>query len=74
MPPTRAEHALEWVASVIQIGGYAARAFALAPWNHYLFLGGVLRRSAVGVLWHDRAIMLIHAVALGAMVAGMTAH
>lgn len=41
--------------------------------NLYLFLIGVLGWFAVGVLWNDRAIMLIHIVALGAMVAGMSA-
>ena len=43
------------------------------PWNLYLFLFGVVGWFAVGVLWNDRAIMLIHIAALAAMMAGMTA-
>ena len=62
---------LKWVASVIQILGYTATAFGWTPWNLYLFLAGVSGWFAVGVLWNDRAIMLIHIVALGAMIAGM---
>ncbi len=62
---------VKWVASIIQIMGYTATAFGWTPWNLYLFLVGVLGWFAVGVLWNDRAIMLIHFVALGAMVAGM---
>lgn len=62
---------LKWVASVIQILGYAATAFEVTPWNIYLFLCGVLGWFVVGVLWNDRAIMLIHLVALGAMIAGL---
>lgn len=62
---------IKWVASVIQITGYAATAFGFVPWNIYLFLVGVLGWFVVGVLWNDRAIMLIHLVALGAMVAGL---
>lgn len=64
---------VKWVASIIQIMGYSATAFGWTPWNLYLFLIGVLGWFAVGVLWNDRAIMLIHIVALGAMVAGMSA-
>ncbi|TCS65655.1 DUF6552 family protein [Primorskyibacter sedentarius] len=62
---------VKWVASLIQIMGYSATAFGWTPWNLYLFLVGVLGWLAVGVLWNDRAIMLIHFVALGAMLVGM---
>ncbi|MGI9305791.1 MAG: DUF6552 family protein [Gammaproteobacteria bacterium] len=37
----------------------------------YLFLAGLIGWFAVGVLWKDKAIMLIHAVALAALLAGM---
>lgn len=67
----RLAFAVKWVASVIQIAGYAATAFGLTPLNLYLFLGGVVGWLAMGLLWNDRAIMLIHLVALGAMLAGM---
>jgi TM2 domain-containing membrane protein YozV len=63
---------VKWAASIIQIMGYTATAFGWTPWNLYLFLAGVLGWFAVGVFWNDRAIMLIHIVALGAMVAGMS--
>ncbi|WP_163849650.1 DUF6552 family protein [Pseudooceanicola aestuarii] len=62
---------VKWVASAIQIAGYAATGFGWTPANLYLFLVGVLGWFAVGVLWKDRAIMLVHLVALAAMVAGM---
>ena len=68
----RAAFALKWLASVIQILGYGATAFGWTPWNLYLFVFGVLGWFAVGVLWNDRAIMLIHIVALVAMIAGMS--
>lgn len=73
MPATgRIVFNLKWFASIIQIMGYTATAFGWTPWNLYLFLVGVLGWFAVGVLWNDRAIMLIHIVALGAMLAGMS--
>ncbi|MGB5557504.1 MAG: DUF6552 family protein [Paracoccaceae bacterium] len=62
---------LKWVASVIQIMGYSATAFGMTPLNIYLFLVGLVGWFIVGVMWNDRAIMLIHAVALAAMVVGL---
>lgn len=62
---------LKWAASVIQILGYSATAFGYTPMNIYLFLVGLVGWFIVGVLWNDRAIMLIHVVALGAMLVGM---
>ncbi|MDP5217099.1 ubiquinone biosynthesis methyltransferase UbiE [Ruegeria sp. 2205SS24-7] len=73
MPPLeRLAFILKWGASIIQIMGYTATALGWTPVNLYLFLVGVLGWFAVGVLWNDRAIMLIHIVALGAMLVGMS--
>ena len=63
--------AVKWGASAIQIMGYTATGFGWAPWNLYLFLVGVVGWFAVGALWNDKALMLVHLVALGAMIAGM---
>lgn len=62
---------LKWLASIVQILGYAATAFGMTPLNIYLFLIGLVGWFAVGVLWRDRAIMLIHVVALAAMITGL---
>ena len=62
---------VKWGASIIQILGYTATGFGWTPWNLYLFLIGVLGWFAVGALWNDKALMLVHLVALGAMIAGM---
>lgn len=73
--PARSDHlafTIKWVASVMQILGYAATGFNWSPWNVYLFLGGVAGWLAVGVLWNDRALILIHAVALVAMFIGLS--
>lgn len=62
---------LKWAASIVQIMGYSATAFGLTPLNIYLFLIGLVGWFAVGIMWKDRAIMLIHIVALAAMLAGL---
>lgn len=67
----RLAFAIKWVASVIQIFGYGATAFGMTPLNIYLFLAGLVGWFIVGVMWNDRAIMLIHIVALGAMFVGL---
>ncbi|NNE51773.1 MAG: ubiquinone biosynthesis methyltransferase UbiE [Sulfitobacter sp.] len=64
-------HSVKWGASVVQIFGYAATAFGMTPLNIYLFLVGLVGWFTVGLFWRDRAIMLIHVVALAAMIAGL---
>lgn len=62
---------LKWAASIIQILGYTATAFGMTPLNIYLFLAGLIGWFAVGLFWKDKAIMLIHIVALAAMITGL---
>jgi len=62
---------VKWAASVVQIMGYTATAMGATPLNIYLFLVGLLGWLAVGLFWNDRAIILIHLVALGAMLVGL---
>lgn len=62
---------LKWIASLIQIMGYSATAFGMTPLNIYLFLAGLIGWFTVGFLWKDKAIMLIHVVALFAMLVGL---
>jgi hypothetical protein len=62
---------VKWAASIIQIMGYSATAFGMTPLNIYLFLIGLVGWFTVGLMWKDRAIMLIHVVALAAMLVGL---
>jgi hypothetical protein len=70
-PRKRIVFAVKWGASIVQIMGYTATGFGWTPWNLYLLLVGVVGWFAVGALWNDKALMLVHLVALGAMIAGM---
>lgn len=63
---------IKWFASIIQILGYSATAFGWTPYNIYLFLIGLVGWFIVGMLWNDRAIILIHLVALCAMMVGIS--
>ena len=62
---------LKWLASIVQIFGYTVTALHLTPLNMYLFLVGIFGWLVVGLLWNDRAIILIHVIALAAMVFGL---
>ncbi|WP_147110460.1 DUF6552 family protein [Tateyamaria sp. syn59] len=62
---------IKWGASIIQVFGYAATAFGLAPLNMYLFLIGMFGWLIVGLRWNDMAMTTIHVVALSAMVVGL---
>ena len=62
---------LKWAASAAQIAGYGATATGANPVNIYCFIFGILGWFIVGVQWNDKAIKLIHSVALGAMLIGL---
>ena len=62
---------IKWAASVFQIIGYAATAYGATPLNIYCFLIGLVGWLAVGIMWKDRAIILIHVIALGSMLMGI---
>ncbi len=70
-PRERLVFVVKWGASAVQIMGYTATGFGWAPWNIHMFLVGVVGWFAVGALRNDKALMLVHLVALGAMIAGM---
>ena len=63
---------LKWFASIIQIMAYTATAFDYTPLNKYLIIVGLVGWFGVGLLWRDRAIILIHAIALAGMLIGMS--
>ena len=63
--------AIKWIASFFQLVGYAATAFELTPLNAYCFVIGLTGWFIVGVFWKDRAIILIHVVALSVMCVGL---
>ena len=69
--PGHLVHLLKWGASILQVMGYSATAFGHTPLNIYLFLVGLIGWFGVGLLWRDKAIMLIHVVALAAMITGL---
>ncbi|CUH60295.1 ubiquinone biosynthesis methyltransferase UbiE [Thalassobacter stenotrophicus] len=61
---------VKWVATAVQLVGYGLTGMNLAPWNVYAFIVGIALWFAVGVMWKDRAIMVVHVGAFVSLVAG----
>ena len=61
---------VKWVATAIQLVGYALTGLNIVPWNVFAFVIGIILWFIVGVMWKDRAIMMVHVGALIAIVGG----
>jgi len=60
----------KWTATVIQLAGYGLTGLGATLWNIYLFFTGIFLWFSVGVMWKDRAIMLVHVGAFVSLLAG----
>lgn len=61
---------VKWMATIVQLIGYGLTGLQLAPWNIYAFLVGIALWFAVGALWNDRAIMVVHVGAFVSLLVG----
>lgn len=61
---------IKWVATVIQLIGYGLTGLNIVPWNVFAFVVGIILWFLVGVMWKDRAIMVVHIGAFIAIVGG----
>jgi hypothetical protein len=64
---------VKWIATVVQLIGYALTGLGVTPWNIYAFVVGILLWFAVGAMWNDRAIMIVHVGAFISLVGGYLA-
>jgi len=61
---------VKWVATIIQLIGYGMTGLNMVPWNVFAFFVGIFLWFAVGVMWKDRAIMVVHVGAFVSLLAG----
>jgi len=61
---------VKWIATAVQLVGSGLTGMNLTPWNVYAFVIGIGLWFAVGVMWKDRAIMIVHVGALVSLIAG----
>ena len=65
----QAVDAVKWVATVIQLIGYGMTGMNLVPYNVFFFLG-IFLWFAVGFMWKDKAIMVVHVGAFISLLIG----
>ena len=61
---------VKWVATAVQLVGYDLTGLSIVPSNVFAFLIGIFLWFAVGVMWKDRAIMVVHVGAFVSLFAG----
>lgn len=61
---------VKWVATVIQLIGYGLTGLNIVPWNIFAFFLGIFLWFAVGFMWKDRAIMVVHVGAFISLFVG----
>ena len=61
---------VKWIATIIQLIGYGLTGLNYTPWNVYLFFLGIILWFAVGVMWKDKAIIVVHVGAFISILAG----
>ena len=55
---------LKWLASIVLVHAMAFTALDMYPYNMYLQFVGVLGWFFVGMVWHDRALIVLNAIGL----------
>ena len=61
---------VKWVATAVQFVGYGLTGLNIVPWNVFAFFIGIFLWFAVGVMWKDSAIMVVHVGAFVSLFAG----
>ena len=60
----------KWAATIIQLIGYGLTGLNMTPYNVYLFFLGIFLWFSVGVMWKDKAIIVVHLGAFISLLAG----
>ena len=62
---------IKWVSSIVILVGMVLTSSSLEPWNMWTHLVGVSGWLVVGMLWHDRALILLNSVAIFIFASGI---
>lgn len=65
---------IKWVASIFLIIGMILASVNLFPYNIMVASIGVLGWLIVGILWHDRALIVLNAISLAIYLIGVVGH
>ena len=62
---------IKWISSIFILVGMALTSANVHPLNLVIHLIGVSGWFVVGMLWHDRALIFLNAVAIGVFLMGI---
>ena len=62
---------IKWVSSIIIIAGMILSTLNIYPVNLFFHLVGVTGWFAVGMLWHDRSLILLNGIAIVIFILGI---
>ena len=65
---------LKWLASIVLVHAMAFTALDMYPYNMYLQFVGVLGWFFVGMLWHDRALIVLNSIGVFLLGLGLLKH
>ena len=65
---------LKWVSSVILITGMLFTANNIYPLNLFISIAGIVGWILIGLIWNDRAIILINAIGLTIYINGILSY
>ena len=65
---------VKWVSSIIIIVGMVLSSANIYPINIWVYMFGVTGWLIVGMLWHDRALIFLNAVAIFVFASGLVNH
>ena len=75
LTPTKEQHTptwwVKWISSLIIVAAMIATTNDLYPWNMFLQFLGVAGWLWVAIIWNDRALIVINAVACAIFINGM---
>ena len=66
----KAVDTVKWLATIIQLIGYGMTGLNMVPYNIYFFFIGIFLWFAVGLMWKDQAIMVVHVGAFISLLVG----
>ena len=65
---------IKWISSIVIIVGMVLSSANIYPLNIWVHMFGVTGWLIVGMLWHDRALIFLNAVAIFVFASGLVNH
>jgi hypothetical protein len=65
---------IKWVATITVIFGAAFNSFEIVPYNYIIMMIGIALWLVVGLLWFDRALIVLNTAMLVIYLSGLMFH